>query len=474
MGVECPVEAPARLQVQPQPPDVPQFDPLRTMIPCALPPCEITTPPPIVEPPVSEAAIASTTPQPESMATPPAPPATPEVSLKPQWSGSPTQSVRTAAKEKEESPQAPADKTSVSLSEIETRLASEVPAPAAIAANPATTQAPIPPQNAPADVEPLPDAIAIRHTTPKLAPTAPLELPEHVLAQAETNPPADFDPVPGPQTSPLEIEPDTSEEAVDEADISEDDLGEILILQPRAPTSPRPPTAQLLVQGSAFASTNITGLETPSTGGYLLGSGATLLLTPPLGPSTRLVASAGAGLTRFPNTGSSNYDAFDFSVGIQQQLNPNMFGSIGWEHRRLYRAGSGEQLSSTHAANLTIGRQDQFSDRLRLDSFYRLRANFVSPDDFSRLTNSLGANLRYALSPQVEGLVGYQLSLEDYTRVARFDTNHRFRAGITYRPRPDLYVSGLASYVLGSSSDDTISADGLSVGLVFGFNLPLF
>ena len=259
------------------------------------------------------------------------------------------------------------------------------------------------------------------------------------------------------------------------SDVSNEDLGEIQILRPReiAPP-PQPPIGRLLVQTSAFASTNITGLEEPSTGGYPLGTSATLLLTPPLGPDTRLVASAGAGLTRFLENGSSNYNSFDFAVGVQHQLNREMYGRIGWSHRRLYRAGSGDELSSTHAVNLTLGRQDRFSDDLRLDSFYRLQAYFVGPDDFSRLTNTLGANLRYALSPRVEGSVGYQLSLEDYTQAVRFDTKHRLRAGVTYRPGSDVYVSGLLSYLFGTSSDDDVALDGLSVGLVFGYNLPLF
>ena len=260
----------------------------------------------------------------------------------------------------------------------------------------------------------------------------------------------------------------------DDPDISEDDLGEIRILQPQElPPPPEPPIAQLLLQASAFASTNITGLEDPSDGGYPLGTGATLLLTPALGPGTRLIASAGGSLTRFPDNGSSNYNALNFAVGVQHQLNRETYGRIGWSNRQLYRPGE-EQLSNTHSINLTVGRQDWFSDRLRLDSFYRLQAQFVDPDDFSRLTNTLGANLRYTLSPQVEGLVGYQLSLEDYTQTVRFDTKHRLRAGITYRPRQDLYVSGLVSYLLGSSSDSDVALDGLTVGLVLGFNLPLF
>lgn len=288
--------------------------------------------------------------------------------------------------------------------------------------------------------------------------------PPDFFAQADLEPSSGFDPVPEVEAVPSETAPE----------IEAEDLGEIRIVQPEAAKPAQPPTARLLVQSSAYASTNITGLDEPSTGGYPLATGATLLLTPSLGPSTRVVASAGAGLTRFPDRGSSNYDVLDFSVGLQQQFSDEMYGRLAWDNRQLYRAGSGENLASTNAVNFTVGRQDQFSDRLRLDSFYDLQARFVSPDDFSRLTNSLGANLRYALSPQVETLVGYQLSLEDYTQVVRFDTTHRLRAGIHYRPAADVFLSGIATYLLGSSSEDEVSLDNLSIGFSVGLNLSLF
>jgi hypothetical protein len=288
---------------------------------------------------------------------------------------------------------------------------------------------------------------------------------ETILAQADPSQSGDFDPVPDGDLVPIETAPE----------IESEDLGEIRILRPRAVQPDAvPPMAHLLLQTSAYASTNITGLDTPSDGGYPLGFGATLLLTPTLGPSTRLVASAGAGINRFPGDGNFNYDALDFSVGVQHQLNREMYGRIAWDNRQLYRAGSGENLSSTNAVNFTLGRQDRFSDDLRLDSYYILQGRFVSPNEFSRLTNSVGANLRYSFSPEVDGLVGYQLALEDYTQVVRFDTTHRLRAGLNYRPSSEFYVSSTASYFFGSSSDQDVSLDNLSIGFSVGFNVPLF
>lgn len=298
-----------------------------------------------------------------------------------------------------------------------------------------------------------------------MVPDLVIEISAPGLAQADTTSASDFDPVPDVDRVPLETAPE----------IESEDLGEIRILQPRATAPPpAPPTAQLLIQASAFASTNISGLEVSDEGGYPLGAGATLLLTPELGPSTRLVASAGAGVTRFPGDGDFNYDALDFSVGVQHQLTRDMYGRIAWDNRQLYRTGSGENLASTNAVNLTLGRQDKFSDDLRLDSYYVLQGRFVNPDEFSRLTNSLGANVRYAFSPQVDGLIGYQLALEDYTQVVRFDTTHRLRASINYRPSPEFYVSSTASYFFGSSSDQDVSLDNLSIGFSVGFNVPLF
>jgi hypothetical protein len=142
-----------------------------------------------------------------------------------------------------------------------------------------------------------------------VAPLPVVEIAAPALAQAA--PANNFDPIPDADLVPIETAPE----------IESEDLGEIRILQPRAAAAPStPPTAQLLLQASAFGSTNITGLEEPSEGGFPLGTGATLLLTPALGPSTRLIASAGGGITRFPGNGDFNYNALDFSVGVQQQL----------------------------------------------------------------------------------------------------------------------------------------------------------
>jgi hypothetical protein len=296
-----------------------------------------------------------------------------------------------------------------------------------------------------------------------VAPLPVVEIAAPALAQAA--PANNFDPIPDADLVPIETAPE----------IESEDLGEIRILQPRAAAAPStPPTAQLLLQASAFGSTNITGLEEPSEGGFPLGTGATLLLTPALGPSTRLIASAGGGITRFPGNGDFNYNALDFSVGVQQQLTQEMYGRIAWDNRQLYRSGSGENLASINAVNLTIGRQDRFSDQLRLDSYYILQGRFVSPNEYSRLTNSLGANVRYALTPQVEGLVGYQLAFEDYTQVVRFDTTQSLRAGFNYRPSSEFYVSSMASYFFGSSSDADVFLDNLSFGFSVGFNVPLF
>ncbi|MBE7379825.1 MAG: hypothetical protein F6J95_000250 [Leptolyngbya sp. SIO1E4] len=430
----------------------------------------------------------------------PRPIAPPEAPFAPQWSRSPTQTTaplggKTPAKVPALTPSVSAPLADAALTAGESGLSPRHPV-----SEPATTPlaaSAIAPDLSPSlsarPPAPIAEVAAAKPRNPKgaIAPTSPQNLTAPALAITAPGVFPDVERAPSPESSltPDVLAPDGQELAEEtdpvpdadsveleaDPDIRDEDLGEIRILRPQAtPPPPQPPIAQLLLQASAFASTNITGLEAPSEGGYPLGSGATLLLTPPLGPGTRLIASAGGGLTRFPGNGSANYNALDFSAGIQHQLNRETYGRIGWNHRQLHRAGDDDQLSSTHAVNLTLGRQDWLSDRLRLDSFYRLQAHFVNPDDFSRLTHTLGTNLRYTLSPQVESLVGYQLALEDYTQTVRFDTKHRLRAGITYRPSRDLYVSGLVSYLLGASSESDVALDGLTVGLTVGFNLPLF
>ncbi len=280
---------------------------------------------------------------------------------------------------------------------------------------------------------------------------------------------------PGDPNNPADFPPADSNQQIDPQDI-EDELGEIEIITPRQQQPPqrRQPDVQLLLRSSAFTSSNITGFEVLQPGDTVFINGATLLATPKLGEDTRLVAAVGGGLVRYADNGDFNYNYLNFNVGVQQKLTREMYGQLGWVQERLYRNGSGDRLLLDDSVRLTVGRQDQLDSRLRVDSFYELRASFATPNDQNRLANTLGARLRYDITPQLQGALDYRLSLRDFTQQDRFDTQNQIGLEAIYSINRDLFISGSASYLFGSSSDATVDLDNFSVGVNIGLNVPLF
>jgi hypothetical protein len=277
---------------------------------------------------------------------------------------------------------------------------------------------------------------------------------------------------------------DTSQE-IDPKDV-EAELGEIKIIPSRPAQQPpqrRQPDVQLLLRSSAFTSSNITGLEIPQPSDTVFVNSATLLATPKLGEDTRLIAAVGGGLARYGDKGDFNYNYLNFNVGIQQRLTKEIYGQLGWYQERLYRDGSGDsealpptadRLLLDDSLRLSVGRQDQLNSRLRLDSFYELRASFATPSDQNRVANTLGARLRYDITPKLQGALDYRLSFKDYTQQDRFDTQNQLGLEAIYNINPDLFVAGSASYLFGSSSAASVDLSDFSVGVSIGLNVPLF
>ncbi|BAY22481.1 hypothetical protein NIES2100_22440 [Calothrix sp. NIES-2100] len=281
--------------------------------------------------------------------------------------------------------------------------------------------------------------------------------------------------VPGDPNNPADFPANDSNQQTDPQDVK-DELGEIEIITPRQQQPPprRQPNVQLLLRSSAFTSSNITGFEAFQPSDTVFINSATLLATPKLGEDTRLVAAASGGLVRYADQGDFNYNYLNFNVGIQQRIATGMYGQLGWVQERLYRDGSGDRLLLDDSVRFTVGRQDQLDNRLRLDSFYELRASFATPSDQNRVANTLGARLRYDITPQLQGALDYRLSLRDFTQQERFDTQNQIGLEAIYSINPDFFISGSASYLFGSSSDATVDLDNFSVGVNIGFNVPLF
>jgi hypothetical protein len=285
--------------------------------------------------------------------------------------------------------------------------------------------------------------------------------------------------VPGSPVEPVdptELPPDDANQQIDPADL-EAELGEIEIIPTRPVQQPpqrRQPDVQLLLRSSAFTSSNISGLEIPQPSDTIFINSATLLVTPKLTEDTRLIAAAGGGLVRYGEQGDFNYNYLNFNVGVQQRLTREMYGQLGWYQERLYRNGSGDSLLLDDSLRLIVGRQDQLNSRLRLDSFYELRASFATPNDQNRIANTLGTRLRYDITPQLQAALNYRLSLKDFTQQDRFDTQNQLGLEAIYNINSDLFIGGSASYLFGSSSNASVDLNNFSVGVSIGLNVPLF
>ncbi|MEB3295471.1 MAG: outer membrane beta-barrel protein [Synechococcales bacterium] len=287
-----------------------------------------------------------------------------------------------------------------------------------------------------------------------------------LLAQAATEPAPSSDST----TDPLASEP---LEPLDESEVRSE-VGELQPFTAQTPQKSRPqPTVQLLLRSSAYTSSNITALRDFSPSDTVFVNSAMLLATPKLGESTRLIASASGGLTKFASLGDSNYNHVGFNVAIQQRITEGTYAQLGWLQESLYRAEGGDRLLRDNSLQIILGRQDQIAKKLRLDTTYDLRASFTDRDDQSRLTHSLGTRLRYDVSPQLQTALEYRLNLKDYTRVDRFDTEHQVSALATYSITPNLFVMGNVSYIFGRSSNPDNNPNNLSIGISLGANIPL-
>ncbi len=277
-----------------------------------------------------------------------------------------------------------------------------------------------------------------------------------------------------PSTLPSDLTSPESEIKPLDPEDTRSEVGEIRILDRPAVAERRQPDVQLLLRSSTFSSSNITSLSTFRPSDTVFVNSALLLATPKLGETTRLIASAGGGLVRFANQGDSDYNLLNFNVAVQQRIAPGTYGQLGWVQENLYRSGSGDRLLRDNSVQFILGRQDQLGQQLRLDSFYELRASFTNPDDQNRVENTLGARLRYDITPKLQGALDYRLTFKNFTQVDRSDTEHQISALAIYNINSDVFVTGSVSYLFGRSSSSAIDLDNLSVGVSLGWNVPLF
>ncbi|NJL20735.1 MAG: outer membrane beta-barrel protein [Leptolyngbyaceae cyanobacterium SM1_3_5] len=184
--------------------------------------------------------------------------------------------------------------------------------------------------------------------------------------------------------------------------------------------------------------------------------GLAIVALPQLDEDTQLLASIGSNYAFYGDLSELDYFNLELRAEVRQTIFPNTEATIGWSNRQLFSAEDGDQFLSDHAVRFGLSRQDTLTDRLTLDSYYQLRLNFADPSDRSRLTNTVGASLSYALQPDLELGLNYELDLVDFTQRDRNDSYYQVTAQLSYDLTRNSRVSLYGGFSFGRSSESDV------------------
>ena len=262
-------------------------------------------------------------------------------------------------------------------------------------------------------------------------------------------------------------------------DRGDEDLGVLRLLQrAAAPPKPRRPIAFLTGRLGYFNSENAFRLDTRESE-QIYQSGLAFAAFPSLSENTSLYAIAETNLGRFEQASDRGYNEVELQLGVRQKLFPSTYAQIGLRNQRFYSFGYEEQILSINYIDTVISHRSIFDSRTWLDSFYQARLGFADAKRSSRFRQTLTLSLNYGISKDLRTSLLYQLDLEDYTQISRYDVYQQVIGTISYRLTPESQISLFGGTRFGNSSssdpalssinlDDTFYGAGLTV------NLPLF
>ena len=235
------------------------------------------------------------------------------------------------------------------------------------------------------------------------------------------------------------------------------------------------PVLELQLNSSIF-SNSYAGATLPNEDTIFLNTAA-VRASPELGVNTRLAAGVQGGFARFAS--GDGYNSLVTDLGVIQELGDNMSLGLGWGYRQIYGINNTEDLTE-HSVRLNWSRLDQLDRKLFLKSDYELRANFAIGSDVDRVTNSIGIGLNYSFTPELQGLVGYRLIYNDFTRDDLLTTAHQLGAQLSYHFDRNIFIGSSISYLFGETANlldnnnpQERDLNNLSLGFHVGFNVPL-
>jgi hypothetical protein len=306
--------------------------------------------------------------------------------------------------------------------------------------------------------------------------------PEHA---GETNAEESSGPVERPSASPVEAEPGSVDDELGTLRIrpqnstADPDLGvlriqaiEELPLEEPPPEAPIRNTGFITAQTSYFGGTNLFRAPIPLDERVFQG-GAGLFLFPKVSPTTHLLAGVEGNLVRYSNFPGVSYNELQFQLGVRQRLSERVYGQLSWRNQKLYTL-AGNSFFEADYAELLLSRRDILNSRLWLDSYYQMRFSFSDPDTFSRFSQVLIAALNYGFTPQLRTSLIYQLFLDDYTTIERYDTYHQVIGQLSYDLSPSSRVNLFGGAKFGRSSATSVNFDDLIYGVSVSVNLPVF
>ncbi len=287
------------------------------------------------------------------------------------------------------------------------------------------------------------------------APSATV-IPQAVLAGQMASEPASS-PVQG-TTEPPQMDPE---------------LG-VLRLRPLPPPPVKRPVPFSFIGGMGYFSTDNSLASFDPIDDQLFRIGLAFLATPQINANTILVTAVEGNLVRYGTLADLDYDELRFQVGIRRFLTSRMYGEVGWLNQRLYSAVTGDRFLDDHAIFLGIGRQDPLAPKLKLDTFYQVRASFSDPNERSRVLNSLGLALSYDIRSDLRLSLDSQYTLITFTEQSREDFYAQFLLKLSYAISRNVSMSIFGGVGTGTSSDPLINFDSSVFGMTIDFSITPF
>lgn len=259
----------------------------------------------------------------------------------------------------------------------------------------------------------------------------------------------------------------------------DEDLGILRLLQKAAaPPRPKTPSAFLTGRLGYFNSENAFRLDSRENE-QIYQSGLSFAAFPALSENTSLYAIAETNLGRFEQAGDRGYNEIELQLGVRQKLLPRTYAQIGVRNQRFYSFGYERQILGINYIDTVVSHRSIFNSRTWLDSFYQARLGFADTKRSSRFRQTLTLSLNYAVNKDLRTSLLYQLDLEDYTQISRYDVYQQVIGTVSYRLTPESQISVFGGTRFGNSAssdpalssinlDDTFYGAGLTV------NLPLF